>query len=57
MSPFALVIYRNPIEEWLWASGVLPFAILAFLLFVAFGVVWILIDDAIRKRRQKRGKK
>lgn len=32
---FALVAYRNPAEEWLWESGAIAWAALAFLVLIS----------------------
>ena len=48
------VMYRNPLEEWWWESGLAYWAIVILACLVLGTVLWSLIATAIQHWRSKR---
>lgn len=50
----AIVAYRNPIEEWLWESGVAYWLILGFSALVLTTLAGLYLSDRIRRWRSRK---
>ena len=50
----AIVAYRNPIEEWLWESGVAYWLILGFASLVATALLYTGVNSLYRRWRNRK---
>lgn len=48
------VMYRNPVEEWLWESGAAYWFFGALIGYIALVVAWTQIDRIRDKRRRRK---
>ena len=50
----SLIVYRNPLDEWLWESGAMFCFFAGLLIVIVSSFIYCVVADAIKRRKNRR---